>query len=261
MDSFIRINATKRVKGDAHNSHALMRVLSTSINGRETMSIIEAFPNGTPIDNQNIFESISSRMSGFLYRCRMDNDYTMLNMFGNVQELTGYKHQELIGNKLTSYVNLIHEEDAQAVDDAVAAAIEERKNWDVDYRLKCKTGDPIWVNEKGGPVFDDNNQVAFLEGVVTTIQARKLQELERQSRMDEVESHSADIIKQTHTILDMLKTLRLLSLNASIEAARAGDAGRGFAVVASEVKKLAENTGHATTEITRLTKELDALLK
>jgi methyl-accepting chemotaxis protein len=117
------------------------------------------------------------------------------------------------------------------------------------------------VNEKGGPVFDDNNQVAFLEGVVTTIQARKLQELERQSRMDEVESHSADIIKQTHTILDMLKTLRLLSLNASIEAARAGDAGRGFAVVASEVKKLAENTGHATTEITRLTKELDALLK
>jgi len=79
------------------------------------MSSSDAFPNETPADDQNIFESISSRMSGFLYRCRMDDDYTMLNMFGNVQELTGYKQQDLVGNKANSYVNLIHEEDAQSV--------------------------------------------------------------------------------------------------------------------------------------------------
>ncbi|NHC14695.1 methyl-accepting chemotaxis protein [Motilibacter deserti] len=71
---------------------------------------------------------------------------------------------------------------------------------------------------------------------------------ERVRRLSESSREIGDVVK---VITSIAEQTNLLALNATIEAARAGEAGKGFAVVASEVKDLAQETARATEDIVR----------
>jgi PAS domain S-box-containing protein len=214
------------------------------------------------VDRLSIMDSIVSRMNGFLYRCRNDADFTMLFMEGAVEAVTGYAHAAFTGERARSYAGIIHPDDADAVDAAVAAAVEARTNWEVDYRVKRADGSEQWVHESGGAVYGADGKAECLEGVVIDVNSKKTRELENSATLlQKVGTTSQDIITNTGVILRILQTLQLLALNARIEAARAGEYGAGFTVVATEIKTLADESGASAERITKLSEELQGMLR
>ncbi len=70
--------------------------------------------------------------------------------------------------------------------------------------------------------------------------------------MEEIREATDEMVQAIRVIQDIARLTNLLSLNAAIEAAKAGAMGKGFAVVAEEVRKLAERSGQAAREISVL---------
>src|SRR5699024_3459190 len=79
---------------------------------------------------------------------------------------------------------------------------------------------------------------------------------ETSKRIKRLGESSQEIGNIVELINDIADQTNILTLNASIQAAMAGESGRGFAVVADEVQRLAERSGNATKQIEALVKTI-----
>jgi Methyl-accepting chemotaxis protein (MCP) signalling domain/PAS fold len=129
------------------------------------------------------------------------------------------------------------------MDETVGAALEKRTDWTMEYRMRHADGHLIWVTETGGGVWDDNGELMYLEGSIINIESLY-------QRIDAQTSEMRVTASKTGEILHSLRYLKMLAVNAGIEAARAGNAGSGFAVLAAEMRQLANASEEAARAIT-----------
>ena len=99
------------------------------------------------------------------------------------------------------------------------------------------------------------------EEITRRVQSANEQMAALSSAMDDISTNAQQITKIAKDIEDIAFQTNILSLNASVEAARAGAAGKGFAVVADEVKQLATQSAKAAQSATEMVNNTKAIIQ
>ncbi len=173
--------------------------------------------------------------------------------------------------------------------------------FDMEYRMRHKDGEyrwvrasstVVWSKDKRTPLMaagtiiditnEKKNSVKFKKEMAPSIEAlrngvsgisktvekavNQMQEIaSRQTEVSEAAKTIENAVDSSMAIISSIQTIanqtNLLSLNASIEAARAGDAGKGFAVVATEVSNLSNSTKETTQNIAEILNNMNESVK
>jgi len=133
-------------------------------------------------ESQRTLATLMSNLPGMAYRCRDDEKWTMEFASQGAVELTGYRPEELIGNHVAAYGDLIVPEDRPVGADAVHEALARHAAFEITYRIRARDGQEKWVWERGGGVFADGGELLALEGFIADITpARAAEDALRQS--------------------------------------------------------------------------------
>lgn len=97
---------------------------------------------------------------------------------------------------------------------------------------------------------------AFTRSLAESIRRSVQMMQESQAAMERIRRGGDSIGEIVETVTELAERTNLLSMNAGIEAAHAGNLGRGFAVVAQEIKKLADSSSSRAREIAALVKDI-----
>ncbi|HEY8891349.1 MAG TPA: methyl-accepting chemotaxis protein [Clostridium sp.] len=142
-------------------------------------------------------------------------------------------------------------EQASSLSDTVNTVNIFSKNLDnINLRIQGIEGNSIQIKDVA-----DKGNIKINELLLTMKEVQSCFESVK-NKIENLSSSVGQIHLITETINSVAKQTNLLSLNASIEAARAGDAGGGFIVVANEVRKLADQTLQASHSISELINDI-----
>lgn len=199
----------------------------------KAFDLMRSFQSAVNIDQELLFESFTERT--------LENSITEITQLIDTNSQIMYMKDLIYSldrqtDEIQSSTAATEEITASIAEIArTSTLISEKTNQSVEYALNSQ-------NEIGSALNEIMKTGETFSSIVNSFS-------ELQKRVGDIEN----VVTLINQIADQTN---LLALNASIEAARAGEHGKGFAVVAQEVRKLAENTVSALTEVSANVKHL-----
>ena len=171
------------------------------------------------------------------------------------RKLLGYERQQDFPDGWDSWLKVMHPEDMDVTVNAYNKHINDKSGntpYLVEYRLMTAKRGYVWFRERCSTLRNEYGDAQVSAGAIRDISDEHAAKELYQLNLEHTEQNMRKISNIAETVSQVATQLTILAMNATIEAARAGQAGRGFAVVASEVSKLATHTTKSMSEIRKM---------
>ncbi|UYG07117.1 response regulator [Halomonas sp. M4R1S46] len=157
-------------------------------------------------ESERRLATLMDNLPGMAYRGLNDRDWTMEFVSEGSRELTGHAPEALIQGQPT-YAELIHPEDREGLWEAVQAALDERRPFQVEYRIQARDGTVKWVWEQGCGVFDEAGELQALEGFMTDISEERLSRQVLAAQVEETEVERSRAEATHHQLSEALEAI------------------------------------------------------
>ncbi len=114
-----------------------------------------------------------SHLPGLAYRCAYDRDWTMQFVSEGCYKLTGYTAESLLFNRDLSFNDIIAPEYREKLWEEWKQILSKGQEFNYEYEIITAKGERKWVLEMGEGIFNSNNEVEALEGIIIDISDRK----------------------------------------------------------------------------------------
>ncbi len=131
-------------------------------------------------DSRTRLDMLIQHVPGMAYRCANDEAWTMIVVSPGCEALTGYRPDELEGNRVVAYGDMVHPDDREWLWAKCQVNLDAHLVCQNEYRILDRSGRERWVSEHASGTYDDGGRLRHIDGFVQDITAARAARLERE---------------------------------------------------------------------------------